>query len=64
VTSAEMDELVRRANRAGFKSIADYAVSLERRVQAAEQSIRRAATNPFDVSLIADEYFDWRKRAA
>jgi Flp pilus assembly protein TadB len=30
VTSAEMDELVRRANASGFDSIADYAASLER----------------------------------
>jgi hypothetical protein len=29
VTSAEMDELVRRANASGFETVADYAVSLE-----------------------------------
>jgi hypothetical protein len=29
VTSAEMDELVRRANASGFDSIAEYTVSLE-----------------------------------
>jgi hypothetical protein len=29
VTSAEMDELVRRANASGFESIAEYAVALE-----------------------------------